>query len=480
MTADGVVEPRSGANGRGEPELGLFDATMLVMGGIVGVGIFFTPGTVAGVLGDPTAFLLAWVLGGAVALCGALTFAELGLNWPQAGGWFVFLQRAFGPLPAFLFAWTILGVVSTGAIAVIAAFCAEQALSLLPGAAPAGTPAAAAAELWTAAGIVVALTLLALRGLRLGAAVQSAVMVAKFTAIAALGVCGVILGLGSAAGPLPVERAAPTGPRPSLWSGFAQAALPVFFSYGGWQNLCYAADRVRDPRRTLPRAILLGVGGAVALYLAVNLGFLLSFGTAELAERRDFAAALAERLLGPAGRSALQAAMAVSALGVCAVTVLLTPGIYVAMARAGLFFGSYGRLVGAGRVPAAALFTQGLLALGYLFWSHSEVWFGPRREGAMDLETLTSSVVFAEWIFHALVAAALLRLRREPQFAPLSRHWAVRLAPALYLAAALWVVAGNLRTNSGLETTVGLSAVGLGLLAFALWRGLTRRPDRPQ
>ncbi|MEO0652068.1 MAG: amino acid permease [Planctomycetota bacterium] len=451
-------------------ELGTFDATMLVMGGIVGVGIFFTPGTVAGLLPAPGAFLGAWALGGLVALFGALTFAELGANIPAAGGWFVYLVRAFGRLPGFLFAWTILGVVSSGAIAVIASFCATQVASLTAWVGEDGSPS----HLVFGVGVIVGLTGIALCGIRLGATVQSAVMVLKLTAILALGVAGLAVGLGASSSPVVSTAAVPDAP-PGLLAGLAAAALPVFFSYGGWQNLCYAADRVRDPRRTLPRAILWGVLGSVGVYLAVNGGYLAAFGTAELAQRPDFAAALAERVLGPPGRAALQAAMAVSALGVCAVTILLTPGIYVAMAREGLFFAPYGRLVGARGVPVAALLTQGAVALGYLAWSESDAWLGTSsgEVGGMDFETLTGSVVFAEWIFHAAVAGALLRLRRRDGFEPLRGRLA-RIAPIGYLLAALGVVAGNLAATSGLQVTVGLTAVGAGVVAFGVWQVLSR------
>ncbi|QDU67876.1 APC family permease [Engelhardtia mirabilis] len=469
MSADDAAEP--------EPErnLGPFDATMLVMGGIVGVGIFFTPGTVAGLVPDESTFLLAWILGGLVALCGAFTFAELGACMPRAGGWFVYLREAFGPLPAFLFAWTILGVVSTGAIAVIAAFCATALNGLVPGVGAVGSVSHLAVGL----AIVIGLTTMALMGIRLGATVHGVVMVAKLVAIAALGAAGVAVGFGlggqgsEAALPVDSVPAEPVG-LAAIALGLVGAALPVFFSYGGWQNLCYAADRVRDPRRVLPRAILGGVVGAVALYLVVNLGFLRAFGLEGLGSRGDFAAALAERVMGEGGRGALQAAMAVSALGVCAVTVLLTPGIYVAMARAGLFFRAYGKLHARTAAPVLALVTQGAVACGYLLWSEQEAWLGPPAEGAMDLDTLTGSVVFAEWIFHALAAAALLRLRRvHPDFVGLGSSWA-RLAPFGYLLAAIAVVAGNLFATPGLRVVVGLVAVGLGGLVYLAWR-----PFRP-
>jgi APA family basic amino acid/polyamine antiporter len=446
-------------------ELGLFDATMLVMGGIVGVGIFFTPGTVAALLPSGPAFLGAWLAGGLVALCGALTFAELGANLPAAGGWFVYLRRAFGPLVAFLFAWTILGVVTTGAIAVIASFCATQVGALVPWVGAEGS----LSHLLVAASIIVGLTGVALFGIRMGAALQSAVMVAKIAAILALAAAGLAVGLGGAEQLKPLPAA---GPPPGGWAaGLAAASLPVFFSFGGWQNLCYAADRVKDPARLLPRAIVLGVAAAVVIYLLVNGGFLAVHGVGGLAQRGDFAADLAAQVLGSPGRRALQAAMAVSALGVCTVTILLAPGIYVAMAREGLFFASWGRLVGARRVPVAGLLSQGALALAYLLWSQEELLFGPRVERGMDFEVLTSSVVFAEWIFHALVAAALIRLRSAVDgFRPLGSSPALRYAPHGYLLAASGVVFGNLLTSSGLQTLVGLVAVGLGVIAYLLWQ----------
>lgn len=454
-----------------ERRLGTFDATMLVMGGMVGVGIFFTPHGVASALPDTWLFLGAWALGALVALCGAFTFAELGASIPESGGWFVFLREAFGRFAAFLFAWTILLVTTTAAVAVICDFAASFGIGLF---------VEQVDPLWrfgVAALLIVLLNGLALSGLVVGARFQNFCMLTKLIAIAALLV-------GAVAFALPGEEPAKLAQAPSVrlaWSFDMVAAgiLPVLFSYGGWQNVCYIAPAVRDPRRTLPRAIVVGTLAVGALYLACNATFVHAIGVEGLVGDPGFSTTLARDALGVQFERGLRAAMTVSAVGVALVTILVCPDLYVATARAGLFFSRFERRHPVTGAPVLAICLQTILAIGYLVWAHATTLFGlapdPRR---MDPDKLLNALVFAEWIFHALAALALLRLRKRGD---LPRPFRMPFWPVptwIYLAVAALVVITSIGAtvfgNGSARPELGIAVLASGALVYVYWR---RRED---
>lgn len=438
-------------------KLNLFDATMLVMGGIIGVGIFFNPRAIAELVPEPTAFLGLWVIGGLIAMLGALTFAELGSTYPSAGGWYVFLREAFGPFPAFLFGSVVLAVVSTGATAVMLSICTANLHGIVPGiGAPGSTSATVAGAL-----ILVAITALTMMGAKVGARLQNACMIVKLAAIGAL-----IVGAWFVFTPhgAPPDPAIALG-RGGIAGGMIQAALPVFFAFGGWQMVCYIAPQVREPQKNVPRAILLGVAGVVVVYVAINAAYLHVLGIGGIAGNREFASQMARETLGATGGEILRAAIGVSALGVCAVTVIATPWLFVAMSREGLFFKRFGELHPRTGAPVNALFAQMLLALGYWLWGQAEV--------------LVDSVVFVEWIFHALVAIALLRLRAtQPDLPRPFRTPFYPAVPVLYLLVAIAIVFGTLfqafHTN-GRAIVIGLSVIAVAAIVYGPWKRLVAR-----
>ena len=441
-------------------KLSALDATLLVMGGIMGIGIFFNPASVAERAREPWAFLLVWVLGGAVACCAAFTFAELGATFPRSGGWFVFLREAFGPFPAFLFAWVVLFVVSTGALAAIAKFCALAVHGALPGwVGEAGSASSHAVAL----GLLSFWTCVTLLGVKSGALLQNACMVAKLLAVVALVLAGLVFAgtstePGGAGDPTPAALAAVTSggssERGSLLAGILAALLPVFFSYGGWQLVCYIAPELREPERALPRAILCGVLGVIVVYLLLNVSFLRVLGLEGIAGHDDFAARYARASLGPVGERWLSAGMAVSAFGIMGVNVMTTPWMYVAMSREGLFFQRFGRLSRRG-APAAALGIQALIVSLYY---------------VRELSDLVDSVVLVEWIFHGLVALALLSLRKKrPELPRPFRSLAYPLAPVVYGLAAMVIVVSNLWQKPG-DFLMGLGIVLAGAPVYRLWR----------
>ena len=435
-------------------KLGPVTATLLVMGSIIGVGIFITPAQVATHDATPLQVLSVWGLGALAAACGASTFAELGLNRPRAGGWFVYLLESFGPRVAFLFAWTILGVVATASIAVMADFTANSLYGTFGFEGRERSPA----HLALSAAIPIGITALAAGGLKLGALVQNGCMVTKLLALVALAAAGFSVAGSDIAAPL-VESA----PAENSFH-LATALLPVLFTFGGWQSICYVASEVRDPTRTLPRAILLGVLGVALVYLTLNGSMLAALGTEGLAGNRDFAGQVFGAQFGATGERLLAASMSISALGVCLVTILLTPWIAVAMSERRIFPAWVGARHPKTGAPVTALILQLGLCLTYLFISRGPVWAG--RDFGMEPNDLVHSVSFAEWFFHGLVAVALMRFRRNADWRPLSF---ARLAPYVYVALSVWIVASNLFGPDSAQVRPGLYVVGAGLVSAVLF-----------
>jgi APA family basic amino acid/polyamine antiporter len=438
-------------------KLSLFDATMLVMGGILGIGIFFTPPEIAREVTEPGAYLAMWGLGAVAALSGAMTFAELSAAYPRTGGWYVFLREAFGARTSFLFAWVVLLVVSTGACALVARFFSAQ-VAQLAGLGPTG-------DLVVAACIVLLVTGIGLAGLKSGALFQNLCMLLKVAAAGTFIVFGLAL-FAEPAQAVVVDAADRTSN--GLVDGMLGASLSVLFSYGGWQLISYIAPAVEDAERNLPRAIVMGVAGVAVIYLLVNLAYLRVLGIGGMAAQGDqgMATRMAELTLGAnLGATFITTAMAVSALGFLVATLITTPGIYVAMAREGLFLRAFGRMHPRTGAPVVALVTQCVLVLLYLSWSAYDT---------AHVDTLTGAVVFAEWIFHGLAGLALITLaRRLGPDRPFRSLW-FPLFPATYAALAAAIVVGNLVVTSPKVTMLGVGVLAVGWCVHALWKPAPR------
>lgn len=446
----------------GPRKLTLFDATMLVMGGIIGVGIFFKPPGVAEWVPETWAYFTMWALGALAALAGAMTFAELAGSFPRTGGWYVFLREGFGGWVAFLFAWIVLLVISTGACAGVADFFAArlgEILGIDVADLPGGSPPWIRRML--AGGAILGITLLGMTGVKSGAVFQNLCMLAKLLAIGTLVLFGLALfGEPALENEVP-EQAVKSG---SLGVRMVGASLPVLFTYGGWQLVTYIAPHVENPQRTLPRAIVLGVAGVGVTYLLFNAAHVRVLGMGGILAGEDAATRLAQATLGDVGGRFLTAAMAVSALGFLVATLIATPGIYVAMAREGLFFEAVGRADPRSGAPVVALAIQGAITLSYVLL-HSDL-----------VGELADAVVFVEWIFHGLVAVALLRLRatRGAELERPFRSPGYPVFPVVYAALATAVVAGNLATNEPRVTRLGLGMLAVGAVVYVPWRRLAR------
>jgi APA family basic amino acid/polyamine antiporter len=433
--------------------LGLFDGTMLVMGGIIGAGIFLNPAIVAQRVGTGPLTIAVWVLGGVIALAGAFCFAELGALRPRAGGGYVYLRDALGPLPAFLYGWTLLLVISTGAIAAVAVTFARYAAALLGLGAGVVTPIAVAA--------IVVLSAVNYRGVRPGATTQNIFTVLKLVALAGLIVIGLVVAPGDPVSHSGVtDSAGPSGVGP-VTAAIGVALIPVLFSYGGWQQTNFVAEEIVAPERTLPRALILGVAGVVAVYVLANLAYVRQLGVAGLGASMAPAAEVMNRTVGRGGATFISAGIAFSTFGFLNLVILVTPRVYQAMARDGLFFRHVARLHRRYRTPTAAITCQAA-------WAVILTLSGTYGQ-------LLDYVVFGDWIFFGLCGVTVLVFRMRQSSVVQARFHtpAYPWIPLLFVAAALYVVVSSVLSNP-LNAALGSGLMVLGLPAFLYWRRRSR------
>ena len=321
--------------------LSAFDATMVVVGGIIGAGIFINPYIVAQRLDTPALVLSAWVAGGVIAMAGALTFAELGVIRPSAGGHYAYLREAYHPLLGFLYGWALLFMIETGAIAAVSITFAEYTLRLL-GRDSTGAILLAMISIVVVGGINVL-------GVKPGSRVLNLFVLLKVAALAVLIGFGLLLPAGNGGAtvgtvPLSLPPGAGPGHGGMVLLAFGAALIPVMFSYGGWQNANYVAEEIRDPPRNLPRALLLGTALVVLVYVLVNWIYLRTLGHSGLAGTLTPAADAARILIGPLGDRFLALAISISTFGFLNLTMLAPTRVYYAMARDGVFLSSVSQL----------------------------------------------------------------------------------------------------------------------------------------
>ena len=371
-------------------QLGLFDATMIVMGGIVGAGIFANPSEVAHRVHTPFLILGVWVLGGLIAMCGAFIWAELATRLPAAeGGQYVYLREAYHPALAFMYGWGLLLVTQTGGMAAVAVIFASYFRALTG--ADWNNSAIAAIALLTLTGVNCF-------GARAGSNVQNALMLLKIGAIAALVIIGFAVGH-PAAGGLRSEALLGQPASFSLLKSIGAAMVPIAFAYGGWQTATFVAGEMRDARRDLSRGLVIGVGGVVALYLAVNLACLRVLGPRWLDATTTPASDLMRIALGERGAQWIALAITISTLGFLSQSMLTAPRVYYAMARDGLFFNSVGKVFGRSGAPVVAIVLQGLAAIAIAC--------------SGTYGQILNFDVTVDFIFFGMTAAALFILRRR-------------------------------------------------------------------
>src|SRR5436190_17498051 len=433
--------------------LGLFSATMAVAGGIIGGGIFRTPATVAQRVGSTRLVLIAWGLGGVIALIGALCFGELGARRPKAGGGYVYLRETWGPLPAFLYGWALLLVIATGAIAAVSVTFANYTLAL------AGIPESLTVPL--AVATIVLLAGINYVGVKPAAVTQNIFTVLKLAALAALIAAAVFVAT-------PPVAARPSPALPDGWLAtlvaLGAALVPILFTYGGWQQTNFIAEEIVEPERNLPRALVLGVAIVVVVYLLANVAYLTVLGPTGLAASTAPAADVMRALLGPAAGTVIAAGIAVSTFGFLNLVILVTPRVLQAMAADGVFFPRLAALHPEYRTPTAAI-------LVLAAWSIVLTLSG-------TFSQLVDYVAFGDWIFFGLTVAGLFVYRARDRRAGVTltagafRAPGYPYTPALFVVAAALVVASSIGANPK-NAAIGTGLLALGIPVYAYWR--TRR-----
>jgi APA family basic amino acid/polyamine antiporter len=371
--------------------IGFPSAVMLVMGGIVGVGIFANPGTVAKFLPTPELALSAWIVGGVMAILGAFVYAELAARMPSTGGEYVYLRDTYGPLTGFLFGWTTLLVVQAGGMAAVSIVFAKNLNVVLGGGLP--EPAVVVA-------ILAILAVVNCFGVKAGDGAQAGLGVLKFAAIAAL----VIAGLFMTSHPVPLTRAVPVTAAPvGAVKAFGMALIPVVFSYGGWQTANYVAGEMKDAGHNLARALVTGVLAVVAIYLLVNIACLRVLGIEALGKTLTPTSDVLQIVAGPLGGKLAAAAIALSAIAYLSQSMLTGPRVYFAMARDGLFFRQVAEIAETSRAPVIAIVLQA-------------VWTGVLAlTGSYD--RILSYVIAMNFLFFGVSASCLFVLRRRERAA---------------------------------------------------------------
>ncbi|HKN81800.1 MAG TPA: amino acid permease [Pyrinomonadaceae bacterium] len=424
--------------------LGLFDATMIVMGGIIGSGIFMNPSVVALQVHTPFLILGAWVLGGLFALAAAFIWAELASLRPDVGGQYAYLREAFHPGVAFVYGWVLLLVIQTGGMAAVAVTFARYFVELthLP-----------ITSSYLAAIVLATLTLINCLGVRAGSTVQSILMVLKIVAIAALVICGFLFAQRSTNPADLLDRP----PSVDLLTAFGAALVPVIFSYGGWQTATFVAGEIKEPRKNLPRGLLLGVTGVVLLYLAANVVYISVLGSTGLAASAAPASDVMRRALGNFGARAIACGIAISTAGFLSQSMLTAPRVYFAMAQDGLFFKSVGFVHPRTRAPIVAIALQGLLAIVIALLG--------------TYERILSYVVSIDVIFFGLTACCIFLLRKQEP-ADMGKITRVPGHPitTIVFVAVCWLVVINTVSRYPENTLIGVAIMIAGVPAYLFWR----------
>jgi APA family basic amino acid/polyamine antiporter len=442
--------------------LGPLDAAAIVVSNVIGGGIFFVPILVAGIVADPRAILGLWAVGGALAFAGAMAYAELAALRPRAGGEYVYLRDAYGPMAAFLSGWTSFVAGFSGAIAASALALADYVGRFVPAAAD-RTPLVVASlpifplvvsrQTLVALTVIAALTVVHVRGLRLGRVVQNTLAGAKVTALVAFVALGAAMGHGAVP-----HAAAPgaIGVIPMLL-----ALVPIMFTYSGWNAAAYVAEEVRSPERNVPIALGLGTLVVIVIYVGLNALYLYALPVAELASVPGgrLIDTVAERLFGVVAGRLLAVFSIVSIAASVSAMMIAGPRVYFAMARDGVFAAPAAAIHPRFRVPTGAVIAQAV-------WSGVLVLSG-------TLSELVSYTGFAIVLFSAVAVVAVFILRRREPDAPRPfRAWGYPWAPAIFVGASLLML-GNEIWRSPKTSAAGLAVIAAGVPIYAWMRRST-------
>jgi len=451
-----------------ERKLGLGDSVFLVIGSVLGSGIFLTTGIIAKNLPSPLFIWLAWLVGGLLAMCGALTYGELGALWPKAGGPYVYLKESYGDLAAFLYGWAFFWVIGGGGIAALAVGFAEYLGSFVPGLSLSGAlfefkfgpflvhPSSGQ---FIAVLSIVVLSCLNYFGIRSGARVQNGFTVIRVVALLGLAVFG--LAIGRKAGIHAFSQAFLGGSAAS-WGGFALALIPIVWTYDGWYSVNCAAEEIKNPEKNIPLGLGLGVLSVMLLYLLTNIVYSIALPVEKMKGIVRIGEAASLQLFGPQGGAFLTALILIAIFGCLSATVIYCPRIPFAMARDRLFFRQMAFVHPRYHVPTKAITAQ-------MIWSGLLCLSG-------TYQRLYEYVVFALALFFAATGFSVIILRlKNPDKPRPYRVWGYPVLPLLFVLANL-ILFTNMILSRPLQSLLGSSLLLLGIPAYLFWKktGLTK------
>jgi APA family basic amino acid/polyamine antiporter len=436
-------------------QVGLFDATMMVMGGIVGAGIFINPYVVAQRLHTPLLILGAWIAGGIVAMLGAFVYAELAARRPEVGGQYAYLREAFHPAVGFLYGWVLLLVIQTGGMAAVTVTFARYLLELTGWTVP---------ERVIVVLTITMLTIVNCLGVKLGSRVQSVLMLLKIAAIAGLIAAGLFL----VHSPHPLlHPLLDRQPSLDLITAVGAAMIPVLFAFGGWQTSNFIAEEVKDPTKNLSRALVMGVAGVIVHYVGVNFVCVRVLGPQALADTRVPATAVMRVAMGETGARLIALGITVSTLGFLSQSVLTAPRVYFAMARDQLFFRSVAKVTQHTHVPVVAIILQSI-------WTVVVALSG-------RYEQILNYVVSMDFLFFGLTGASLFVFRSREAKATNDTNRGYRAPGHPFTTAVFvlisWLVVINTIYKYPGNSLLGMAILLLGLPVYAYWASKQKTED---
>ena len=431
--------------------LGLWDFMAIVIGGVIGSGIFLVPKSIATVLPSPLLMLSVWVFGGLLSFFGALVFAELGAAMPEAGGMYVFLREAYGPLLSFLFGWTLFLVIDSGAIATLTVAFASRYLPYFFKMSPLVIKTVSVA-------FIVFLAAVNIAGARAGANLQNVLTIIKTAALVIVSGIIFVFGKGSASN---FVSPAPDLGSPGILGAFGIGLVAVLWAYKGWESSTYSAGEVKKPERNIPLGILLGTLVIIVVYVLVNLAYLYVLPVGEIAKSDRIASDALKLVTGPVGGSLIALVILFSIMGAANQNILCSPRVYFAMARDGLFFK---------RIADAhpKYLTPYVSIVAISVWSIIlSLFFG-------TFEQLFTYVIFGQWIFFGLTVAAVIILRKKrPNMPRPYRTWGYPFTPIFFILAALFISLNSL-INEFRNAIIGLIIILLGVPVYFYWKNKKR------
>lgn len=454
-----------------ERKLGLFDSTMIIIGIVIGAGIFLTTGIIAKSIPSPPLILLAFIVGGILSLAGALIYAELGAALPHAGGQYVYIREAYGLFPGFMFGWMMFLAYMTGAIAATAVAFAEYFGYFIP---RLGTdsylfsttvsifnhsfPFSISAGQIVAIVVILILSFFNYIGLLFGSIIQNIFTVLKIGALVALVSLGFIIGKGTH---IELSLSASNFSSSNLIMGFGVAMIAVIWTYGGWNCLSFTSGEIKNPKRNLPLSLIIGVLGVTAIYICVNYIYLYALPIGEMTGVVRVAEKAASFLFGGTAAAFISAAVMISTFGALNATILTGPRVYYAMAKDKLFFKRVADVHPRFRTPGVAIIVQA-------------VW-GCLLTLTGTFEQLITFVIFILIIFYIAAAASLFTLRKKyPDLPRPYKTWGYPVVPFLYILALSGLLINTL-VNKPVESIAGLGIVFIGVPVYFYWKQKSNR-----